>query len=132
MCLLTETRALSAQGEKRALVGNLTMPVDLLDRSAAPIVLPSGSCADMIVHRYPDLLADDVVYAPKARHVADRTYELTQYLVDVLGVEDVGACGQGAVAYHPSCHLLRGIGVRDAPSLAARLREGRAARAASG
>ncbi len=89
--------------------------VDLLDRSAAPIVMPSGSCADMIVHRYPDLLADDVVYAPKARLVADRTYELTQYLVDVLGVEDVGACGQGAVAYHPSCHLLRGIGVRDAP-----------------
>ena len=90
--------------------------VDLLDRSPAPIVVPSGSCADMIVHRYPGLMVNDDVYAPKARGVAERTYELTQFLVDVLGVEDVGACGQGTVAYHPSCHLLRGLGVRDAPA----------------
>ena len=90
--------------------------IDLLERSPAPIIVPSGSCGDMIVHQYPDVLAADTTYAPKARQVADRTYELTQYVVDVLGIEDVGARWRGTVAYHPSCHLLRGLGVRDAPA----------------
>ena len=65
--------------------------VDLLEKSPAPIVVPSGSCGDMIVHRYRELLADDPAYASKAERVAARTYELSQYLSDVLKVQDVGA-----------------------------------------
>ncbi len=89
--------------------------IDVLSRSDAPIVVPSGSCADMIVHRYPELLADDPVYGPRARALSARTYEFTQFLVDVLGRTDVGATGIGRVAYHASCHGLRGMGLRTQP-----------------
>jgi L-lactate dehydrogenase complex protein LldE len=89
--------------------------VDVLSRSDAPVVIPSGSCADMIVHRYPDLLSDDRSYAQRSRDLAARTYELSQFLVDVLGVTDVGARSFLRVAYHPSCHTLRGLGVDHQP-----------------
>lgn len=88
--------------------------IDLLERSPAPVVVPSGSCGDMIVHQYRELFSGDPIYGPKAERVATRTYELGQYLVDVLGVEDVGATARRTMAYHPSCHLLRGLGVREA------------------
>ena len=91
--------------------------LDVLSRSDAPVVVPSGSCADMIVHHYPELFASDPVYGPKAEAVANRTYEFSQFLVDVLGVTDLGAQFReaGSVAYHPSCHLLRGLGVAEQP-----------------
>src|SRR5512136_1099896 len=89
--------------------------VDVLSRIDAPVVVPSGSCADMIVHRYPELLADDPAYAQRARNLAARTYELSQFLVDVLGVTDLGARSFLRVAYHPSCHTLRGLGVDRQP-----------------
>jgi L-lactate dehydrogenase complex protein LldE len=83
--------------------------LDVLARSDAPIVIPSGSCADMIVHHYPELFAGDPEYGPLAEAVAKRTYEFSQFLVDVLGVSDVGAHAAGKITYHPSCHLLRGL-----------------------
>ena len=89
--------------------------VDLLSRSDAPIVLPSGSCADMIIHHYPEILAGDPAYAAKAKDVASRTYELTQFLVDVLGVSDLQISCKAKVAYHASCHGLRGLGVKAQP-----------------
>jgi L-lactate dehydrogenase complex protein LldE len=89
--------------------------VDVLTRSDLPVVVPSGSCADMIVHRYPELLAGDPAYAARARALAARTYELTQFLVDVLGLTDLGAHGTGRLAYHASCHGLRGLGLRTQP-----------------
>lgn len=89
--------------------------LDVLSRTDTPVVVPSGSCADMIVHHYPELFAADPVYGPRAESVAKRTYEFSQFLVDVLGVSDLGARFPGQVAYHPSCHLLRGLGVADPP-----------------
>lgn len=91
--------------------------IDLLTQSDAPVVLPSGSCTEMIVHHYPVLLAGDPDYAAKAKDVAGRTYELTQFLVDVLGVTDLHApaSGAGKVAYHASCHGLRGLGLKQQP-----------------
>ena len=89
--------------------------VDILSRSDAPVVIPSGSCTDMLVHHAPALLADDPDYGPRAAALADRTYELTQFLVDVLGLTTCNACAREAVTYHPSCHGLRGLGVRDQP-----------------
>ena len=86
--------------------------IDVLSKSDAPVVVPSGSCADMIVHHYPELFHDDPVYLPRAQALAARTYEFAQFLVDVVGLKDAGGWGQGAVAYHASCHLLRGLGVR--------------------
>jgi L-lactate dehydrogenase complex protein LldE len=80
-----------------------------------PIVVPSGSCADMIVHHYPELFANDSKYGPVAEAVAARTYEFTQFLVDVLGVTELNAHAQGRLTYHSSCHLLRGLGVGEEP-----------------
>jgi L-lactate dehydrogenase complex protein LldE len=89
--------------------------IDVLSASDAPVVIPSGSCGDMVIHQYAALLKDDPVYGPKAEALDARTYELTQFLVDVLGVTDVGAVAGGRVAYHACCHGLRGLGVKNQP-----------------
>lgn len=89
--------------------------LDVFSRTEGPIVTPSGSCAAMIKHGYPDLFADDPLNRPRARAVAARTFEFSQFLVHELGVTDVGAHYEGALTYHPSCHLLRGLGEREAP-----------------
>ena len=88
--------------------------IDVLSRSDDPVVVPSGSCADMIINRYPELLAGDSVYGPKAKALAANTYEFSQFLVDVLGVELPAAAGP-RLAYHASCHGLRGLGLREQP-----------------
>jgi L-lactate dehydrogenase complex protein LldE len=80
-----------------------------------PVVIPSGSCADMVIHQYPHLLVDDPVYADRATALARRTREFTQFLADDLGVTDVGATGTGTLTYHACCHGLRGLNVRDQP-----------------
>lgn len=80
-----------------------------------PLVAPSGSCVAMVIHGYPDLFADDPVNLARAKALAARTYEFSQFVVDVLGVADVGANFAGRAAYHPSCHLLRGLQVDDQP-----------------
>ena len=89
--------------------------LNVLSKSDAPIIVPSGSCADMIVHHYHELFKDDAVYKPLAESVAKRTYEFSQFLVDVVGVEKVSARFDGKIVYHPSCHLLRGLNVKDQP-----------------
>ncbi|MCB0166900.1 MAG: (Fe-S)-binding protein [Anaerolineae bacterium] len=89
--------------------------IDVLAQSDAPIIIPSGSCGDMIIHHYIDLLADDPHYAAQAQAVSARTYEFTQFLVDVLGVTDVHSAATGCVAYHASCHGLRGLGLKTQP-----------------
>jgi L-lactate dehydrogenase complex protein LldE len=82
---------------------------------ASDIVTPSGSCAHMFRHNYPELFADDPAWLARARALAARTYEFTEYLVDVLGITDVGARWDGPLTYHPSCHLLRGLGIDRQP-----------------
>jgi L-lactate dehydrogenase complex protein LldE len=89
--------------------------IDVLSTSDAPIVVPSGSCGDMVMHHYATLLADHPIYGPKARDVAARTYELTQFLVDVVGVTDVGAIATGRVTYHACCHGLRNLALKTQP-----------------
>jgi len=89
--------------------------LNVLSQSEAPIIVPSGSCADMIIHRYPELLAGDITYASKAREIAGRTYEFSQFLVDALGVTDLQSHSSGSVTYHASCHGLRGMGLRQQP-----------------
>lgn len=79
-----------------------------------PVVVPSGSCATMLRHFYPGLLAGGP-HAAAARDLAARTFELSEFLVRVLGVTDVGARFAGRVTYHDSCHLLRELGLRDEP-----------------
>lgn len=82
---------------------------------ASAIVAPSGSCADMVREWYPHLFRDTPALGDLARSVASRTYELSEYLVRVLGVTDLGARFPATVTYHPSCLGLRGLGLRDEP-----------------
>lgn len=84
--------------------------IEVLDATEGPIIVPSGSCAEMIVHHYPRLLAGTGREAA-AERVAGRARELTQYLVDDLGAGGGGPCGGCRVAYHHSCHGLRGLGL---------------------
>jgi L-lactate dehydrogenase complex protein LldE len=79
------------------------------------VVAPSGSCAGMIRAHYPELFADDPNWLPKANALAARTYELTSFLVDVLGVTKVDASFDGSVTYHDSCSGLRELGVKAQP-----------------
>ena len=90
--------------------------VDVLDATEGPIVVPSGSCAAMMVHHSPELLAGDGEYAAKAQRVAERTRELTQFLADDAGFEPEDVDCRGRVtAYHASCHGLRGLGILEQP-----------------
>ncbi len=89
--------------------------IDVLSQSDAPVVIPSGSCGDMVIHHYAEILANDPEYGPKAAALAQRTYEFTQFLVDVLGVADVQARAGGCLTYHASCHGLRGLGLKQQP-----------------
>jgi L-lactate dehydrogenase complex protein LldE len=79
------------------------------------VVAPSGSCVGMLRHGYGPLFAGEPRELERARNLASRTHELAQFLVGVLGVEDLGARFAGRATYHPSCHGLRIAGVRDEP-----------------
>ncbi|WP_066304318.1 (Fe-S)-binding protein [Bacillus sp. FJAT-29814] len=82
-------------------------------QDAEYVVSPSGSCAFMF-KEYPHIFKGDPVWETKAKKLADKTYELTQFIVDVLKVEDVGARFEGNVTFHTSCHMTRLLGVRTA------------------
>lgn len=83
--------------------------------SAQAIVCPSGSCVTMVRHHYPQLFADDTVWSQRAQRVAAKTFELTEYLVDILKVDDLGSRYEGVVTYHDSCHLLRNLRIKAQP-----------------
>jgi L-lactate dehydrogenase complex protein LldE len=74
------------------------------------VVTPSGSCAAMVKLEYPELFHDDMVWHGRAEDLARRTHELSDFLVNILGVEDVGARFEKRVTYHMACHL-RGLGL---------------------
>lgn len=81
------------------------------------VVLPSGSCAGSVRHQH-ELVAKRTGDADLIRAVdrhTPRAYELSEFLVDVLEVTDVGAAFPHKVAYHPTCHSLRMLGVGDRP-----------------
>jgi L-lactate dehydrogenase complex protein LldE len=84
---------------------------------AEAIVCPSASCAGMVREAYPRLahLAGDEGLAREADEIIPRVYELTEFLIDVMGVENVGASFPHRVTYHPTCHSLRGLHVGDRP-----------------
>lgn len=89
--------------------------IDVLSVSTDPVVVPSGSCGDMVIHQYEALLRDDPVYGPRAAAVSRRTYEFTQFLVHIMGVTRVGAAMHGTLAYHACCHGLRGLNLQSEP-----------------
>ena len=81
------------------------------------VVAPSGSCVGSVRHQHAMVArrAGDEELAMRAEAVAAKTYELSELLIDVLGVDDVGAYYPHHVTYHPTCHSLRMVGVGDKP-----------------
>ncbi|MFX3617295.1 MAG: (Fe-S)-binding protein [Sporolactobacillus sp.] len=77
------------------------------------IVTPSGSCGAMF-REYAEIFADDPEWAERAKKVSEKTYEFTQFIVNVLGVEDVGAEFHARVTLHTSCHMTRLLGEHNA------------------
>jgi L-lactate dehydrogenase complex protein LldE len=81
------------------------------------VVTPSGSCAGSVRHQHAIVArrSGDAGLVAAVEETAPRAYELSEFLVDVLGVTDVGASFPHAVTYHPTCHSLRMLGVGDRP-----------------
>jgi len=81
---------------------------------AEAIVTPSGSCAAM-VHHLPELFSGDESWQKRAHLIADRTYELSSFLVRVLNCDDVGASWSGRLTWHDACHGLRDLNIKTEP-----------------
>ncbi len=105
--------------EARAVAGRT---IEVL-RHQGDVVMPSGSCAAMIRHLFHELF-QGTAHEAAADELSSRTYELTEYLVDVLGVSDVGAHYRGKITYHDACHGMRFLGLNaQARQLLAHVRE---------
>ncbi len=88
----------------------------ILDRTEGWIVIPSGSCADMLIHQSHELLREDAEGLALAHRVSARCREFSAFLDEDLGWRGDGLPRREAsVAYHPSCHLSRGLGVTEPP-----------------
>ncbi len=88
--------------------------IEIFESSGADaIVSPSGSCTAM-VHHYEELF-EDAGWRARARAVAEHTHELSDFLVNGLGVEDVGAAFAGRLTWHDACHGLRDLGLKSEP-----------------
>ncbi len=88
--------------------------LDIFD-DADYIVAPSGSCVSMVKHYYGELFKDDPGLAHRTNELGKRVYELSDFLVNVLGADSVGACCQARVTYHDGCHLLRELRIAEEP-----------------
>ena len=89
--------------------------IKVFESAPGAVVVPSGSCAVMLKHGYPELFADDPLWLPRAQALALRVFEFTEYIVDELGITDLGARWDGKLAYHASCHPTRHLGLRRQP-----------------
>ena len=79
------------------------------------VVAPSGSCTGTLRHKYPELFRQDLKWATQARALADKTFELTRFLVEVMKIEQVKASYAGTCTYHDSCAGLREMNVHEQP-----------------
>lgn len=80
------------------------------------VVAPSGSCTGML-HHYDKLFEHEPEQMERVRELRDKSYEFTQFLVQVLGITDLGASFPHKVTYHPSCHGTRILGIKDEPMI---------------
>lgn len=94
--------------EARSMAGHT---IRVLDATDGPIVIPSGSCAAMIIDQYDDLFSDDADLLAAGDRVSERVREFTQFIVDDLGLTDLNTVQSEPVTFHPSCHGLRHLGL---------------------
>src|SRR6516164_2046421 len=79
------------------------------------VVAPSGSCAGMIRVHYPELFADDPGVSTRVQQLANRSWELVSFLVDICGMQAVSARWERHATYHDACSGLRELGIKDQP-----------------
>jgi L-lactate dehydrogenase complex protein LldE len=100
------------RNEARALARRF---IEIFEESKADaIVSPSGSCTAM-VHHFRELFADDNDWSARAEKLAERTHEFGSFLVNVLGIDDLGASFSGRVTWHDACHGLRDLNLHSEP-----------------
>jgi len=100
------------RSEARIMARNLISIFE--DSKAEAIVSPSGSCTAM-VHHFHELFPDDEQWRKRSEAVAKRTFEFGSFLVNVLGIDEVGASFRGRVTWHDACHALRDLDVHAEP-----------------
>ena len=107
--------ALNSGYNKQAL-GGMKSLVETFEVNDYPVVAPAGSCV-YAIKNYPHYFteAGELEWAKRAEKVAARFYDLTDFIVNVLGITDVGASLPGRAVYHPSCSLFRKLGVKEEP-----------------
>lgn len=79
------------------------------------VVAPSGSCVSMVRNYYPELFRDEPLWRDRALDLGNRVFELTEFLVGVAKVEDLGARWQAKAVYHDSCQVYRALGIHKQP-----------------
>ena len=84
-------------------------------RDSETIIVPSGSCTSMISHHFADIFENDPQLLAEAHALEPRVFEFSRFLLEVAGVEDVGARFDGVVTYHDSCHALRELRIKAGP-----------------
>lgn len=82
---------------------------------AEAVVAPSGSCVNTIRNHYVELFRGDPFWLEQAQELSRKTYELSEFLIRVIQVDNVGAAYKGKVTYHDSCQVFRGLGVSSEP-----------------
>ena len=96
-------------------IGPAIQWLKVFEHTEGYIIAPSGSCADFVRHRYPEIFPEGTAQHAAAVECAARTFEFTEFLTKVLNASDVGAYFPHPVTFHASCHILRGLGLRDEP-----------------
>ncbi|MCC6862977.1 MAG: (Fe-S)-binding protein [Bryobacteraceae bacterium] len=86
-------------------------------RGAEYVVIPSGSCTSMISRHYEELFAKEPAYLEATRALIPRIWEFSRFLLEVAGVEDVGARLDSVATFHDSCHGLRELKIKEGPRL---------------
>lgn len=80
-----------------------------------PIITPSGSCSSFVIHHYPKLFKDYPIQLQTAKHIGNNMYELSDFLVNVLKIDDLDATFNHTVTFHDSCSALREYGIKEEP-----------------
>ena len=89
--------------------------IEIFEESDADaIVSPSGSCTAMVKH-FHEVFADEPEWRDRAERIAEKTHELSSFLVNVLGIDSVGAVSSGKATWHDACHGLRDLRIKDEP-----------------
>ncbi len=120
-CLVEVPRAQTCCGQPAYNTGDRTTARDLaagiIDAFGGYdyVVVPSGSCGGMIAHHFAGLFADDPDLRTRAEALAEKTHELVEFLVDVMGMDAVTARCDAVATYHDSCSGLREMGVKAQP-----------------